>query len=127
MPEGFQSIQSICGIYPSLFIGEAKTVVQTVRELDKKLTIRIDGSLPILDRGVVLTVDQQTVLWPQLPGTARPFRLIPGLKAVAEVIPRVGQGGVCQGKLGLDRCSLDEGIAGFYKIKRPQTLQSLRV
>src|ERR1019366_3616362 len=60
MPKTFERVQRIFGIHPSLFVGEGKTVVQIVRELGKQLPIGINCSRPILDRGIVLTVNQQT-------------------------------------------------------------------
>jgi hypothetical protein len=68
MPKSFQRAQRIGGIHPPLLVGESKTVVQIVRELGKQLPIGFDGSCPILERGVVLTINQQTIFRPQTPG-----------------------------------------------------------
>src|ERR1700728_2005901 len=95
LPKTVQRVQRIGGVHPSLLIGESEAVVQIVREQSKQLPIRCDGMGPILNRGIILTIDQQTIFRAQMLGERTcQLDLSASLRRVAQMIPCISQSGV---------------------------------
>ncbi len=120
MPKNFQSMQCIFGIYPPLFVGESKTVVQIVREPGKQLSIRVDGSGPILDRGIVLTINQQTILRSQVSvERAGAPDFCASLQRVAQMTPCIGRSGVRERVVWVGGDGFRQQIARVSVLERP--------
>src|ERR1700733_12618802 len=120
MPKSIQSMQRICGIHPSLFVGESKTVVQIARELGKQFARSWDGSCPILDRQIILPVNQQPIFRTQMLGKIpRPLDFSASLRGVAQMTPSIGQSGVRERIAGVSDDSFRQQIAGLSVVERP--------